>query len=88
MAVAGGGFFIADFMDFVPLGWRLAWIPLVSASVVLFFLISRFDSAGWLKLALVLGSVSIALCLGELVFRVFLLRPYVPSSDAEFDARI
>jgi hypothetical protein len=88
VVIAGGVFFIADLMDLVLLSRGPASILLLSVGAVLYFLISRFGSPRWFKLALLLGSVSVAICLVELVFRVFLLRSYVPADAAEFHSKI
>jgi hypothetical protein len=86
--IVGGAFFLVDFLGFVQLGWKAVGVPLLAATAGLYVLITRLHTPGWSKLATLLGSLVVALCLGEALFRGFLLEPYVPSNDAQFDAMI
>jgi hypothetical protein len=86
--IVGGAFFVVDFLGYVELAASVLALPLLAASAGLYFGIDRFSGSGWSKLALLLGSLVAAICLGEALFRGFLLEPYVPDNDARFEAMI
>ena len=80
--------FIADFLWLLPFGITTVFALMLVASAVLALFLKVSGKRIPSTVILAFGSVVFGVCVFEAVFRAVILKPYIPTNEAQFEALI
>ena len=88
VAISGSIVFVIDFLVWSRFASINIVILFLCMTVVSYLLMATIRVQIWTHLAMIFGSTVFALCLAEVIFQAVILKPYVPSTDAELHSLI